>query len=87
MKKDESKSRIHEVFLAEYDGVIKEKQAVAESDGKEIARLSLFQKMFCNAFCIDFLIPLCLCVAVLVFENLSVSAFVIAINARAQIQL
>ena len=85
--KDTRLSRIHEVFLAEYDGVIKEKQAVAESDGKEIARLSLFQKMFCNAFCIDFLIPLCLCVAVLVFENLSVSAFVIAINARAQIQL
>ncbi len=85
--KDTRLSRIHEVFLAEYDGGIKEKQAVAESDGKEIARLSLFQKMFCNAFCIDFLIPLCLCIAVLVFENLSVSAFVIAINASAQIQL
>ena len=85
--KDTRLSRIHDVFLAEYNAVIKEKEAVAESDGKKIAKLYLFQKIFCSAFCIDFLIPLCLSIIILIFGHLSVSAFVIAINASAQIQL
>ena len=85
--KDTRLSRIHDVFLAEYNAVIKEKEEVAENDGRKIAKLYLIQKIFCNAFCIDFLIPLCLSIAVLAFGRLSVSAFVIAINASAQIQL
>ena len=58
--KDTRLSRIHDVFLAEYNAVIKEKEEVAENDGRKIAKLYLIQKIFCNAFCIDFLIPLCL---------------------------
>lgn len=42
--------------------------------------------MFCNAFCIDFLIPFYLSIVVLLFGKLSISEFVIAINAGAQIQ-
>lgn len=85
--KDTRLSRIHDVFLAEYQAVIKEKEEVAEYGGREIARLYLLQTIFCNAFCIDFLIPLCLGIVILVFGCLSVSAFVLAINASAQIQL
>lgn len=85
--KDTRLSRIHDVFLEEYNAVIKEKEEAAEYGGRKIAKLYLIQKIFCNAFCIDFLIPLCLSIAVLAFGRLSVSAFVIAINASAQIQL
>ncbi len=85
--KDNRLSHIHDVFLAEYNAVIEEKEAITESGGRQIARLYLLQSMFCNAFCIDFVIPLCLSVVILVFGHLSVSAFVVAINASAQIQL
>lgn len=84
--KDNRLSHIHEVFLADYDAAVKEKEEIAAGSGKQIAYLSFLQQMFCNAFCIDFLIPLCLSVVVLLFGKLSISEFVIAINAGAQIQ-
>lgn len=62
------------------------RQNIAADSGKKIANLSFLQEMFCNAFCIDFLIPLYLSIAVLLFGNLSVSGFVIAINGSTQIQ-
>lgn len=84
--KDNRLSHIHEVFLADYGAAVKEKEEIAAGSGKQIADLSFLQQMFCNAFCIDFLIPLYLSVVVLMFGKLSISEFVIAINAGAQIQ-
>lgn len=83
--KDNRLSHIHEVFLADYGAAVKEKEEIAAGSGKQIADLSFLQQMFCNAFCIDFLIPLYLSVVVLMFGRLSISEFVIAINAGAQI--
>lgn len=84
--KDNRLSHIHEVFLADYGAAVKEKEEIAAGSGKQIADLSFLQQMFCNAFCIDFLIPLYLSVVVLMFGRLSISEFVTAINAGAQIQ-
>lgn len=84
--KDNRLSHVHEVFLADYGAAVKEKEEIAAGSGQQIADLSFLQQMFCNAFCIDFLIPFYLSVVVLLFGKLSISEFVIAINAGAQIQ-
>lgn len=84
--KDNRLSHVHDIFLTDYRATVKAKEEIAAGSGKKIARLSFLQKMFCNAFCIDFFIPFILCLAALLFENLSISEFVIAINAGAQIQ-
>lgn len=84
--KDNRLSRVHDIFLKDYNVTVKEKERIAARSGKQIANLSSLQKMFCNAFCIDFLIPFYLSVVVLLFGKLSISEFVIAINAGAQIQ-
>ena len=84
--KDNRLSHVHNVFLADYNATVKDKERIAASSGKQIANLSFLQKMFCHAFCIDFLIPFYLSVVVLLFGKLSISEFVIAINAGAQIQ-
>lgn len=84
--KDNRLSRVHDIFLKDYNVTVKEKERIAARSGKQIANLSFLQKMFCNAFCIDFLIPFYLSVVVLLFGKLSISEFVIAINAGAQIQ-
>lgn len=84
--KDNRLSHVHDIFLADYNATVKDKEEIAAGSGKQIANLSFLQKMVCNAFCIDFLIPFYLSVAVLLFGKLSISEFVIAINASAQIQ-
>ena len=84
--KDNRLSRVHDIFLQDYNVTVKDKERIAARSGKQIANLSFLQKMFCNAFCIDFLIPFYLSVVVLLFGKLSISEFVIAINAGAQIQ-
>lgn len=84
--KDNRLSHVHEVFLADYGVTVKEKEEIAAGSGKQIADITFLQQMFCNAFCIDFLIPLYLSIVVLLFGKLSISEFVIAINAGAQIQ-
>ena len=55
--KDNRLSRVHDIFLKDYNVTVKEKERIAARSGKQIANLSSLQKMFCNAFCIDFLIP------------------------------
>ena len=84
--KDNRLSHVHEIFLADYGAAVKEKEEIAADSGKQIANLSFLQQMFCNAFCIDFLISFYLSMVVLMFGKLSISDFVIAINAGAQIQ-
>lgn len=85
--KDNRLSNVHDIFLVDYKAAVKDKEELAVRGGKRIANLSFFQRMFCNAFCIDFFIPLYLSIAVLVFGKLTISEFVIAINAGAQIRL
>lgn len=84
--KDNRLSHVHHAFLTDYKATIEDKEKIAADSGRRIARLTFFQNVFCGAFCIDFLIPLTLSSIVLVYGKLSVSEFVIAINASAQVQ-
>lgn len=84
--RDNRLSHVHDAFLAEYEATVKDKEEIAANSGKRIARLSFLQKMFCEAFCIDFLIPFLLSGIVLVSGRLSISDFVIAVNASDQMR-
>lgn len=84
--KDNRLSHVHKVFLDDYRNTVMEKEQIAAEGGRRIGNLSFFQKIFCSAFCIDFLIPLYLSMAVLLWGKLPISAFVVAVNAGDQIQ-
>lgn len=84
--KDNRLSLIHDAFLADYKDTVKEKEGIAADSGRRIGRLAFWQKTFCSAFCIDFLIPLYLSMVVLLWGKLSIAAFVVAVNAGGQIQ-
>ena len=84
--KDNRLSHVHKVFLRDYRATVEEKEGIGLDSGRKIGNLAFLRRMFCSAFCIDFLIPLYLSMAALLWGKLPISAFVVAVNAGDQIQ-
>lgn len=84
--KDNRLSHVHQVFLREYRATVEEKEGIGLDSGRRIGNLAFLRRMFCSAFCIDFLIPLYLSMAVLLWGRLPISAFLVAVNAGDQMQ-
>ena len=84
--KDNRLSHVHKVFLRDYRATVEEKEGIGLDSGRKIGNLVFLRRMFCSAFCIDFLIPLYLSMAALLWGKLPISAFVVAVNAGDQIQ-
>ena len=84
--KDNRLSHVHKVFLRDYRATVEEKEGIGLDSGRKIGNLAFLRRMFCSAFCIDFLIPLYLSMAALLWGKLPISAFVVAVNAGNQIQ-
>lgn len=84
--KDNRLSHVHQVFLREYRATVEEKEGIGLDSGRRIGNLAFLRRMFCSAFCMDFLIPLYLSMAVLLWGRLPISAFVVAVNAGDQMQ-
>lgn len=84
--KDNRLSHVHKVFLRDYRATVEEKEGIGLDSGRKIGNLAFLRRLFCSAFCIDFLIPLYLSMAALLWGKLPISAFVVAVNAGDQIQ-
>ena len=84
--KDNRLSHVHKVFLRDYRATVEEKEGIGLDSGRKIGNLAFLRRLFCSAFCIDFLIPLYLSMAALLWGKLPISAFVVAVNAGNQIQ-
>lgn len=84
--KDNRLSHVHKVFLRDYRATVEEKEGIGLDSGRKIGNLAFLRRMFCSAFCIDFLIPLYLSMAALLWGKLPISAFVVAVNTGDQIQ-
>lgn len=84
--KDNRLSHVHKVFLRDYRATVEEKEGIGLDSGRKIGNLAFLRRMFCSAFCIDFLIPLYLSMAALLWGKLPISTFVVAVNAGDQIQ-
>lgn len=84
--KDNRLSHVHKVFLRDYRATMEEKEGIGLDSGRKIGNLAFLRRLFCSAFCIDFLIPLYLSMAALLWGKLPISAFVVAVNAGDQIQ-
>ena len=84
--KDNRLSHVHKVFLRDYRATVEEKEGIGLDSGRKIGNLAFLRRLFYSAFCIDFLIPLYLSMAALLWGKLPISAFVVAVNAGDQIQ-
>ena len=84
--KDNRLSHVHKVFLRDYRATVEEKEGIGLDSGRKIGNLAFLRRLFCSAFCIDFLIPLYLSMAALLWGKLPISAFVVFVNAGDQIQ-
>ena len=78
---------IRDVVMRRYHTLMKSRELLIRQSGGEIGRLSAWKRIFCEAVCMDFLVPFYLTIRILVLKNIAAADFLAIINGSASLQM